>query len=558
MKTMLTFILTLLITGISSSQVNDVYTKFIAPKFIPQNSQFQIVALVKKNTDEIDSLELRLEINSEIRPDSVSVINGDSLSLIDWKEKTSEDFGKTGYSVFLNFQDSLIASQNFTEVVYYLNSDSRRKIDYRFNYRYKLLTDSSFISSFPLAHGTEEEIESYKISQAKGLAELLDNKGTLTLFGNFGENNQNLIFSYWLKFERLGEAIFSFYQGESDDSLCSISVGGNGLLKYCDSESLTIFEDFAFSPNAWYKMECFVEPENDEILFFINGDLLAEKKVFSSYSIKKVTIGISSLDSRIIFDDVKILKYSGSYEKFLNEEHRLKSLPDSLSVAFSDDFNEPQNNAEENKCGIKATNVKSVLSDAPVFIPLPELNLSIYSTYYFLEWKAAENTFPEEFVLEKSVDGIEYTEINRQSVSEDERTKTFSFTDAKSFTDEVIYYRVLQTNKDGSEVYSNQVKVGQGEIEEFSVEQNYPNPFGGTVNSISPVTNIKVEVFVPGEYKISVFDVVGKQIQLLHSGPLSTGVHSFAFDGTELPSGIYFYEVVSPHSTKVMKMILAK
>ncbi len=558
MKAMLTLILTLLITGIFSAQVNDVYTKFIAPKFIPQNSEFQITALVKKNTDEIDSLELRLEINSEIMLDSAAVLNGDSLSLIGWKEKASDNFGEIGYSVFLNFQDSLIASPNFVEVVYYLNSDSRRKIDYRFHYRYKLLSDSSSLFTLPFTHGAEEEIESYKISQAKGLAKLLDKKGTLTLFGNFGEDNQNLIFSYWLKFKKLGKAVFSFHQGETDDSLCAVSVGDNGLLKYCSGESVTIFEDFAFSPNAWYKMECFVEPANSEILLFINNDLLAEKKIFSSYMMNKTTIKISSLNSQIIFDDVKILRYSGSYEKFLNEKHRLKDLPDSLAVVFSDDFNETQNDSKENKFGIRAGDLKSVPSDAPVFVPLPELNLSIYSTYYFLEWKAAENTFPKEFILEKSVDGIEYTEINRQSVSETERAKTFSFTDAKSFTDEVIYYRVLQTNEDGSEVYSNQVKVGQGEIEEFSVEQNYPNPFGGAVNSISPVTNIKVEVFVPGEYKISVFDLVGKQIQVLYSGPLSTGIHSFAFDGAELPSGIYFYEVVSPHSTKVMKMILAK
>ena len=550
MKTMLTVILTLIFTGISSSQINDVYTKFIAPEYVPQNSDFQIVSLVKKAVPDIDSLELRLNIDSGIKLDSVLLLGDSTLSKLPTKIIPSVDFNKIGYVNYIDFEDSSISSQNFLRVVYYLNSDSKEKIAYRFDYRYKLQTDSTALSSFFFTNNKEEEIKSYKTSDAKGYADLIKEGESLEIFSATEELN-NKIFSFWMKLTRAGESEISFYDKASGDSLCSVSIGNDGLLQYCLGEDLTVFDDFAFSPNAWYNVECFFERENESVLLFVNNNLLAEKKLFSSQLPSAPTIKVNAKTSEVMIDDIKVLEYSGSYEQFMNERHELGDLPDSLTVAFAENFDGEIRPSENSKSGIRLDEINVVHSDAPVFLPMPELNLNVYSTYYLLEWKAVENVKPKEFILQKSVDGINYSEVFRQEFSGGEGDKTFSFTDARTFSDDVVYYRVLQINEDGSEVYSNQVKVGQGEIEEFAVEQNYPNPF-------NPVTNFKVEVFVPGEYRISVFDLVGKHIQTLYKGELSAGVHSFAFDGTELPSGIYFYEIISPHSSKVMKMILAK
>ena len=550
MKTMLTVILTLIFTGVSSSQINDVYTKFIAPEYVPQNSDFQIVSLVKKAVPDVDSLELRLNIDSGIKLDSVLLLGDSTLSKLPTKIIPSVDFNKIGYVNYIDFEDSSISSQNFLRVVYYLNSDSKEKIAYRFDYRYKLQTDSTALSSFFFTNNKEEEIKSYKTSDAKGYADLIKEGESLEIFSATEELN-NKIFSFWMKLTRAGESEISFYDKASGDSLCSVSIGNDGLLQYCLGEDLTVFDDFAFSPNAWYNVECFFERENESVLLFVNNNLLAEKKLFSSQLPSAPTIKVNAKTSEVMIDDIKVLEYSGSYEQFMNERHELGELPDSLTVAFAENFDGEIQPSENSKSGIRLDEINVVHSDAPVLLPMPELNLNVYSTYYLLEWKAVENVKPKEFILQKSVDGINYSEVFRQEFSGGEGDKTFSFTDARTFSDDVVYYRVLQINEDGSEVYSNQVKVGQGEIEEFAVEQNYPNPF-------NPVTNFKVEVFVPGEYRISVFDLVGKHVQTLYKGELSAGVHSFAFDGTELPSGIYFYEIISPHSSKVMKMILAK
>jgi len=83
------------------------------------------------------------------------------------------------------------------------------------------------------------------------------------------------------------------------------------------------------------------------------------------------------------------------------------------------------------------------------------------------------------------------------------------------------------------------------------VGQNYPNPF-------NPSTSFSVEMLETADAVINVYDLVGKTIKTLHEGTLAKGTHTFSFDGSSLPSGIYFYEVKTPSSSIIKKMILTK
>jgi len=60
------------------------------------------------------------------------------------------------------------------------------------------------------------------------------------------------------------------------------------------------------------------------------------------------------------------------------------------------------------------------------------------------------------------------------------------------------------------------------------------------------------------EVDIYVYDIVGEKVAVLNKGILSQGIHTFSFDGSSLPSGIYFCEAKSEKFTEVKKMILAK
>jgi len=88
---------------------------------------------------------------------------------------------------------------------------------------------------------------------------------------------------------------------------------------------------------------------------------------------------------------------------------------------------------------------------------------------------------------------------------------------------------------------------------EFRVWQNYPNPF-------NPATIIKFAVPFTENVKITVFDILGREIAVLLNSKLSSGIHSVEFNTSELnlSSGIYFYRVKAGNLLETRKMMLLK
>lgn len=75
----------------------------------------------------------------------------------------------------------------------------------------------------------------------------------------------------------------------------------------------------------------------------------------------------------------------------------------------------------------------------------------------------------------------------------------------------------------------------------FSLSQNYPNPF-------NPTTTIKYSIPSVGRNSIStsmvvlkVYDALGREVATLVNEEKPPGDYEVKFDGTNLPSGVYFY-----------------
>jgi uncharacterized delta-60 repeat protein len=102
--------------------------------------------------------------------------------------------------------------------------------------------------------------------------------------------------------------------------------------------------------------------------------------------------------------------------------------------------------------------------------------------------------------------------------------------------------------------YSQPVGITQilNEIpKEFALSQNYPNPF-------NPVTNIKFALPTSSFAKLVVFDVLGREVANLVNEQLKPGIYEVDFDGTNFPSGVYFYKLTSENFSQTRKMILVK
>ena len=88
---------------------------------------------------------------------------------------------------------------------------------------------------------------------------------------------------------------------------------------------------------------------------------------------------------------------------------------------------------------------------------------------------------------------------------------------------------------------------------EYSLKQNYPNPF-------NPVTKIEFSLKENSYVKISLFNVLGKEIAVLSEGNQNRGTHFINFDAGKysLTSGVYFYKLTAGTYSEVKSMMLLK
>jgi photosystem II stability/assembly factor-like uncharacterized protein len=90
---------------------------------------------------------------------------------------------------------------------------------------------------------------------------------------------------------------------------------------------------------------------------------------------------------------------------------------------------------------------------------------------------------------------------------------------------------------------------------DFYLSQNFPNPF-------NPTTTISYELKSSAYVKLTIFDITGKEMQVLLDQREDAGKKSILFNGSAYASGVYFYrlDIITKDASysEVKKMILAK
>ena len=71
---------------------------------------------------------------------------------------------------------------------------------------------------------------------------------------------------------------------------------------------------------------------------------------------------------------------------------------------------------------------------------------------------------------------------------------------------------------------------------EFSLSQNYPNPF-------NPTTQIGFKVAESGLVRLTVFDMLGKEVDVLVNEELQPGSYEADWNASSYPSGVYYYKL---------------
>jgi hypothetical protein len=85
----------------------------------------------------------------------------------------------------------------------------------------------------------------------------------------------------------------------------------------------------------------------------------------------------------------------------------------------------------------------------------------------------------------------------------------------------------------------------------MKLEQNYPNPF-------NPATVVSYQLSVVSNVRLSVFDLLGREVAVLVNEQKSPGKYEAKFDAAGFSSGVYFARLVAGSYVETHKMMLLR
>lgn len=138
-----------------------------------------------------------------------------------------------------------------------------------------------------------------------------------------------------------------------------------------------------------------------------------------------------------------------------------------------------------------------------------------------------------------------------------------NFTSNNLLSVNFINEKIFAFGEYGTIIYSGKVNNNisvrnKGEQIKFSLNQNFPNPF-------NPKTKLGFEISDLGFISLRIYDVTGKEIVSLLNERKIPGYYEVVFDGSNFPSGVYFYRIefqsdklVSGELIDTKRMVLLK
>jgi hypothetical protein len=84
-----------------------------------------------------------------------------------------------------------------------------------------------------------------------------------------------------------------------------------------------------------------------------------------------------------------------------------------------------------------------------------------------------------------------------------------------------------------------------------ALEQNYPNPF-------NPRTFIPYRLASSSSVRLSIVDLLGRELALLVDGPQNPGRHVVPWNAANMPSGVYFCRLRTGGIVRTIKIVLVR
>jgi hypothetical protein len=164
-----------------------------------------------------------------------------------------------------------------------------------------------------------------------------------------------------------------------------------------------------------------------------------------------------------------------------------------------------------------------------------------------LKWTTSREENTDRFIIERSVDGINYTPIGSiNSAGNSATAKSYVYPDKKPLTGK-NFYRLQQVGRDGRKITSKVLLVNQGPVNNITIALAYLSARQIRININGKINN----------GTITIHDGNGRRIQT-HKVNTADAGSSVNIDLGNYPSGVYPYQLVTPQGYSSQGKILLR
>jgi subtilisin family serine protease len=186
-------------------------------------------------------------------------------------------------------------------------------------------------------------------------------------------------------------------------------------------------------------------------------------------------------------------------------------------------------------------------------VELTSFTATVKDYSVLLEWRTETEINNFGFEIERktptltSWDRMDFVEGNGNSNA----PNYYTYLDDNINDSGIFRYRLKQIDTDGGYVYSNEISVTVDIPMIFMLSQNYPNPF-------NPSTIITFSLPKESRVRITVYNLLGEQVDELVNDKFDAGKHTIPFDANGITSGVYLYKMEVNNFVSTRKMLLMR
>ena len=175
-----------------------------------------------------------------------------------------------------------------------------------------------------------------------------------------------------------------------------------------------------------------------------------------------------------------------------------------------------------------------------------DFKASRLNSYILLQWAASREINADRYVVERSSDAINFSEIGSVKANENsQEVQNYSFID-HSVSGDVAYFRIKEIDDNGTITYSAVRVIGHASSA-FTISVN-PNPFTDVINLYAGENSDQTVT-------IELYDYLGKKV-FTRKRSLSKGMNNITINTAALTSGVYLVVVFAEyekHEVRILK-----